>query len=31
VFPAAASELTAGASADVILLDPDLLAAPEPG
>jgi molybdopterin molybdotransferase len=31
VFPAAASELAAGASAEVILLDPDLLAAPEPG
>lgn len=31
VFPAPASELAAGALAEVIVLDPDLLAAPEPG
>jgi molybdopterin molybdotransferase len=31
VFPAAATELTAGAEAEVLVLDPDVLAAPEPG
>jgi molybdopterin molybdotransferase len=31
VFPAAAAELAAGALADVQVLDPDVLAAPEPG
>ena len=31
VFPAAATELAAGSSADVQLLDADVLAAPEPG
>jgi molybdopterin molybdotransferase len=31
IFPAAASELAAGSTADVQVLDPDVLAAPEPG
>jgi molybdopterin molybdotransferase len=31
VFPAAATELPAGAEAAVLVLDPDVLAAPEPG
>jgi molybdopterin molybdotransferase len=31
VFPAAATELAAGAEAEVLVLDPDVLAAPEPG
>jgi molybdopterin molybdotransferase len=31
IFPAAASELAAGSTVDVQVLDPDVLAAPEPG